>query len=329
MAALNRGIAHYQGGTDDAQPPVAPVAPAAPSGIGQLLSGVGSTLLSALPGVRSAPTDQYAAARDNPASSPLTSTLGQFADYLSRSTRAQQASAGPSLKDWMGNLFTGDQASTAALTQRAEASRVLKDPVVQHNLMNNPDLLTRAEQDPIKFATVAQEPSFRADLEKAAGVSKAAAANPKVTPDEHKATVDKANNTGVHPDVAHQAVAPHKYTREEFVNTFSKVPTDTFMQLFGNQLGHVVSPQEKAASIFFDKMHDTYAEANAKVKKMEEEDTALTKEGKSVKHSGYVVWGKNAYDTAKDERDKAMKATMDALGSFAGITNKGYVVPQQ
>lgn len=326
-AQLKRGIAHYDEGTSDtAAPPASAPAPA-PSGVGQLLSGVGTALNPFSD--RGAAQQQFSAAAQNPASSPLTSTLGQFADYLSRSTRTQQAAAGPSLKDWMTNLFAGDAASTAALKDRANASQVLKDPVVQHNLINNPDMLTRAEQDPVKFATVAQQPDFRADLEKAAGVYKAVAANPRATPDEHKVTADKATSANVHPDVAHVAVAPHKYTEDEFVNTFKNIPTATFMQLFGAQLQHVRTPQEKAATEFFDRMHGTYADANQRVKDMEAEDAALAKAGKPVKHSGYTLWGMNPYDTAKAERDKAMAATMDALRSFTGISAKPYLVPGQ
>jgi hypothetical protein len=62
---------------------------------------------------------------------------------------------------------------------------------------------------------------------------------------------------------------------------------------------------------------------------MEAQDAEAAKAGKPAIHNKYVLWGQNPYDLAKAERDKAMKATMDALGSFAGITNKGYVVPGQ
>jgi hypothetical protein len=245
-------------------------------------------------------------------------------------TRARNLASGPSLAEKAYTGLFGNQATDwPALQQRDATAKVLGDPVVQHTLRTNPSMLARAEQDPAKFATVAQHPDFRADMEKALGISKAAAANPKATPDEIKPTVDKATNANVHPDVAHQAVAPHKYTREEFINTFSKVPTETFMQLFGNQLAHVRTPEEKATSIFFDKMHETYAEANQKVKDMAAADAAAKEKGQPAIHDRYVLWGKNAFDQAKEERDKAMNAITEALKAKAGISQKGYYIPGQ
>jgi hypothetical protein len=329
---LKRGIAHYQGGTENATtsdataPPVATSLPVTfstappPAPAQGTLSRIGSLF-----------TGNFGGVATDPNASPFMSWLAGINQTAQTDTRARNVASGPSLAEKAYTGLFGNQATDwPALQQRDATAKVLGDPVVQHTLRTNPSMLTRAEQNPAEFATVAQHPDFRADMEKAVAVHNAAAANPKVeTADEHKATVDKATNANVHPDVAHQAVAPQKYTREQFINTFSKVPTETFMQLFGNQLGHVVSPQEKAASIFFDKMHDTYAEANQKVKDMEAQDAEAAKAGKPAIHNKYVLWGQNPYDLAKAERDKAMKATMDALGSFAGITNKGYVVPGQ
>jgi hypothetical protein len=290
----------------------AEVAP--PSGFGQLLRGVGNAINPwAAPG---AAESQFAAARDNPASSPATSTLGQFGSYLGRDIRAQQAAKGPTFGEWLGNIFTGDTQSTADLQDRHNAAVQLRDPAVQQNLISNPDKLAVVERDPRAYVA---SPAFQDFIQQAQKANAAAVANPRIaSADEQNKTVDKSINAGVHPDVAHVAVAPHKYTEDEFVNTFKGIPTATFMQLFGAQLAHVRTPQEKAATEFFDQMHGRYADLNDTVKQMEAEDAALAKEGKSKKHDVYKLpfTGKNAYDTAKEERDKAMAATMNALQKF-------------
>ena len=292
--------------------PAAPAAPAvAPSGIGQLMSG------------------QFAAARDNPASSPATAALGQFADYINRNIRAQNVAAPPSLKDWTVNLFTGDQASTKALQDRAAASQTLSDPLVRSNFMINPHALARAEQDPVGFAQAAQNPDFRAEMARAVGAHTEAATNPKITADEHPQTVAAALNANVPVSTAHVAVAPNKYTEDEFVKTFSGIPTKTFALLFANQLGHVATPQEKVAREVFDRLHGDYSTAANKVKQMEAEDAAAQQKGLAPPHSGYTLFGKNPYDTARAERDAKLKALMDAGMAFTGISARPYPIPGQ
>jgi hypothetical protein len=338
-AALRRGVAHYQGGSESVSPddaafvadraasynagrgvqtitsaaPAAPAASAAPSGVGQLFTG------------------DFAGARDNPASSPLTSTLGQFADYLSRSTRAQQAAAGPSLKDWTANLFAGDRASTAALTEHADAAKQLKDPLVQQYLVSNPDQLAIAEKDPRGYAAVSTDPNFRQKMALAVGAHVDAAANDKVTHAEHPKVVSGAVDNNVTSAQSHAALAPHKYTEDEFVKLFSGMPMKQVAMLFGQQMGRVRTPQEKAATEVFDVLHGNFAKANDTVKRMEAEIAEATKNRVSSPHTqaGGFGFGTSPYDAAKAERDKAYSITMDALKSFIGITSKPYPMPGQ
>jgi hypothetical protein len=331
--ALKRGIAHYQGGSESVSPDdatfvadraanynagrgVTPVAPAAPA-IPGTLSRIGSLF-----------TGDYGKVATDPNASPFMSWLAGINQTADINTRARNLSHAPALgeKAYVG-LFGNQATDWPELQQREATAQVIGHPLAQKYLRENPAALAVAERDPATFA-VDFGNTLKAELQRAVTNNAATAANPKVaTADEHKVTVDKANNTGVHPDVAHVAVAPHKYTEDEFVNTFKNIPTSTFMQLFGNQLGHVRTPQEKASTELFDRLHGAYADANAKVKKMAEEDAAAKDAGKPAIHDRYVLWGKNAFDQAKEERDKAMNATMEALKSFTGISQKGFVVP--
>lgn len=317
MAALRRGATrHYAEGDSDvpavvAAPVPVPVAPAAPSGIGQLLTG------------------QFKSAQQNPESSPATAALGSLADYISRSNRVDAISKGPSMKDRLVNLFGGNQASTAAITQHDAASTALRDPLVQQHLMNNPDEIALAEKNRLGYAQQVQTPAFRKVIETAVAANTAAGANPKVTTDEHPKVVTAAVNHGVTADQAHAALAPRKYTEDEFVNTFKGIPTATFALLFGQQLGHVRTPQEKVATEIFDRLHGGLAEADTKVKALEAQDAELIKQGKNPVHSQSSWFGKSALDIAKAERDARQKVLMDAAASFTGISAKPYPVPGQ
>ena len=347
MAALRRGIAHYQGGSANTSPDdaafiadraakynqgqgVTPVTPATPApgasgGFGQLMSGVGQLLPGLVPGMKADPdaaSAQFSAARDNPASSPATAGIGQFMDYLVRSTRAQEAARGPSLKDWLTNTFMGDTASTKVLQDRAQAAQDLKDPVIQHGLMTNSGLLARAEQDPVKFAAVAKDPDFRADLERAAGTYKEAADHPKIASAEVPKTANDALTHDTTVAGAHAAANPHYYTRDEFIKATDGMTSKAFDAIFGARLAHVPTPAEKASSEYFDRLHGQLAAADTNIANMKAEDAALAKEGKPAKHGGYVYWGKNALDQAQEDRDKVLKTITDALAAQAGIYQK-------
>jgi hypothetical protein len=155
MAALNRGVPHYADGTQDvpltatqrgslaadaqsmpygyagrsrgdASPtnvaPTTTAMPAAPpTGLGQLLSGFGT---SASTGYAAGPANpQYVAAAQNPESSPATAMLGQFADYLSRSNRVDAVSRGPSMGARVLNFFTGKAGDTTIADHDAASQR--------------------------------------------------------------------------------------------------------------------------------------------------------------------------------------------------------------
>jgi hypothetical protein len=233
------------------------------------------------------------------------------------------------MKDRLTNLFAGNQASTAAIAQHDAASTALRDPLVQQHLMNNPDEIALAEQNRLGYAQQVQTPAFRKVIETAVAANAAAGANPKVTTDEHPKVVTAAVNHGVTADQAHAALAPRKYTEDEFVNTFKGIPTATFALLFGQQLAHVQTPQEKVAREIFDKLHGDYATAHNKVLGMEAQDAELIKQGKNPIHTQGSWFGKSPYDVARAERDARQNALMEAAKSFTGISAKPYPVTGQ
>lgn len=318
MAALNRGIAHYAEGDENtaSSVPTTPTNPYFPtgtptSGFRQLLGG------------------QFDAARVNPNSSPATAAIGQFADYLTRSNRVGELSKGPSMMDRLTNLFTGNQASTAAIAQHDQASQALRDPLVQQHLMNNPDEIAMAEQNRLGYAAQTQKPEFRKIMESAVAANAAAGANPKVTTEEHPKVVSAAITHGVTPDAAHAALAPHKYTRDEFIKATDGMTTNNFRLMFGQQLQHVATPQEKVATELFDRLHGAHADATQKVNDMIAEDAARVKQGKNPIHSQGSWFSDSPLVTAQKQQKAAEKAILDAASSFTGISQKPFQVPGQ
>ena len=335
--ALRRGIARYQHGTED----VVPDPHRTVQSPGQTMRGVqaGQQSIVAAPpttGFGQLMAGQFKAAQQNPASSPATAALGQFADYLSRSTGLDAVSRGPSMKDRLGNFFFGNQASTAAIEQHDAASKALRDPLVQQHLLNNPDELAMAQQDRVGYATKTQTPEFRKKIEQAVAATTAVAAEsarpdtPVIDPaDQPKVVGTMVNTPGVSAAQAHAATNPRRYTRDEFIKTFEGIPTATFALLFGNQLQHVKTPQEKVATQYFDRLQGAHSAANARVNAMIAEDEALRKQGKNPIHSQSSWFGKSPLDIAREQQAASLKAVMDAAAAYTGISQKPYQVPGQ
>ena len=142
--------------------------------------------------------------------------------------------------------------------------------------------------------------------------------------------VSAATNHGVTVDQAHAALAPRKYTEDEFVNTFKGIPTATFALLFGNQLQHVRTPQEKVATQYFDRLQGAHATSTARVNQMIAEDAERQKQGKNPIHSQGAWFGKSPLDIAKEQQQATLKALMDAAASYTGISAKPYpITPAQ
>lgn len=339
---LNRGVLHFQGGgnvpdpNNPNPPPTPPPAPATPSFREMLGNMIGlhgrDAQLNPTNRPPAAPdtgapgtlgrmgemlTGDFGKVATDPNASPFMSWIAGINQQAQTNQRALDLAKGPSL---LGKAYTGlfgNQATDwPALQKQQETAETIGHPAAQQYLKDHPNALAAAEKDPATFAADFRT-NLQAEIEKAKKNDADAAANEKVeTPEEHARTVAAANRAGVDANTAHVAVSPQKYSVDDFVNTFKGIPTATFMQLFGAQLQHVQTPQEKAAAEFFDQMHGKYADVNDRIKKMEQEDQALEKAGKPKKHDTYVLWGQNEYDAAKSEREKAMTATMNALQKF-------------
>ncbi len=358
MAALRRGIPHYQEGTENtlsAQPPVqtqrslvpapqlglapkqgvpvaapaptawqAPAAPPVPiesapppgppSGFGQLLRG-----LTNKPDASS----QLTAAQQNLESSPATSAVAGFVDYLSRHDRVNNLGAAPTAIEKFINLFAGNPASTAAIAQREQAAGALSHPLVQQHLMNNPDHLAAAERDPLGYAQRTQDPEFQKIMQHSVQTHNDIKTNGVGHTDEYgsfaKVPVDPAGvakivtTTGATPAQAHGALEPHQYSRDEFIRVMSGMPMKTVQMLFGAQLGHITTPQESLARTYVSKLYSGYAEAKAARE-------ALEAQGQKTKNTA-------AYKAAQKLENQRMQAIMDAGAPVTGAEQKPYPLP--
>lgn len=332
MPAIRRGIPGYAEGNPDT--PADPLGRPTPITRLQDVKAGQQAVADAppTPGMGQVFAGDFAGARDNPESSPATAAVGQVLDYSSRVRRAQNLAgdiASPASR--FMNLFFGNQGSTKAIADRDATANAFHDQLMQQYLVSNPDQLAIAEKDPRGYAAVSTDPNFRQTMAQAVGAHVDAAANDKVTHAEHPKVVSGAVDNNVTAAQSHAALAPHKYTEDEFVKLFSGMPMKQVAMLFGQQMGHVRSPQEKAATEVFDVLHGNFAKANDRVKQMEAEIAEATKNKVSSPHTqaGGFGFGTSPYDAAKAERDKAYSVTMDALKSFIGITGKPYPMPGQ
>ena len=357
MPALRRGIAHYQGGSADTQQSdadfiarraasynqgrglqtITPVTPAPAPALAATMTDPMSGAVFKPPlvgpptsGAGQLFTGDFAGARDNPESSPATAALGQFGDYVSRVHRAQNLAgdiASPANR--LMNLFFGTRASTQAIADRDATANALNDELVQKYLVSNPDQLAIAERDPRGYAIDSTKPEFRQKMTQAVANHVEAAANPRVSQDEHPQVVKDAIDKNITATQAHAAMAPDKYTKEEFVKIFSGIPTATFMEMFGRHLQHVETPQEKAAAEVMDRLHGDFLDKHKRVTDMEADIREANKNKVTSPHVIAPWFGTSPYDAAKAERDKAYTATMEAARSLGGITLKPFAIPGQ
>lgn len=330
MAALRRGIPGYAEGDENVPRPVF----SKPTPITQLqdVKAGQQAVVNAppTPGMGQVAAGDFAGARDNPESSPATAALGQVLDYSSRVRRTQNLAGDvASPLNRFTNLFFGNQASTQAIADRDTTANAFNDQLMQQYLVSNPDQLAIAEKDPRGYAAVSTDPSFRQKMTQAVGAHTEAAANDRVTQEEHPGVVKTATDKNVSATQAHAATATHKYTEDEFVKLFTGMPMKHFLSLFGQQMAHVQTPQEKAATEVMDRLHGTYAAADAKVKQMEAEIAEATKNKTTSPHVQAPWFGTSPYDQGKADRDKAYNATMEAIKSLGGITGRPVAIPGQ
>jgi hypothetical protein len=329
-AQLRRGIAHYQSGEEDVPRPtpitrlqdvkagqgalIAPAALAAPSGsIGNILTGQYGNVL--------ADPDASALAQHLARSAQADVAAAQVAQT---NERAKNLAVGPSPVEKLVRGVFGTQADWESIKNRDAAAKALGHPLVQQHLVNNPDHLTRAENDPYGYV---RSPEFSGVLQRTMQADAEVRNHPKVKPEEQQKVAADMVNHNVTADQAAAAMNPRRYTRDEFIKTFENIPTDTFMQLFGAKLQHVPSSQEKAATEYIDRLHGEHLEATKKVNQMLEADAKAEAEKKPRIYGREPLWGQSELAKAQAERATKLQILLDALASHAGIAQKQIQVP--
>lgn len=278
MAGLSRGIAHYQGGTDDTgvvpkqtlQPPslfqqVLQALQPAPRAIPQVTSEQLQQLNQLMPieqGWSSAPLlqlpgestgfgqllrGQLQVAQQNPEASPATAAIAGFLDQQNKMRRASAVATPPGPLEWMYHLFAGRQGDTS-LSDRAAAATTLGNPVVQQHLINNPDHLAAAEQNPVAYV---QTPAFKQAMQTAVN-NHVQAANGIPQPDGTLKTSDDpgglarlANTAGATVDQTHPFHESHNYNDDELVRAISSIPKGVVNRILEAQFGRAPSVQEQ------------------------------------------------------------------------------------
>ena len=355
MAALKRGIPGYAVGNanvtpPDTQPPAvpppvptpalpvpAPVPDQAASGIrpGSLLDRVFGGAQAAAPssGLDQLMRGQFTQAAQNPQASPLTADIaggvGGFLDHFSRHIRVNNVSQAPTGAEKVANYLFGTQAERQAIQDRDVAAKAFSNPLVRQELMTNPQSLHAAETEPKAFAQVVQHPDFIQAMQARQGALAEAQVNPKVHRNDQSAVVNTMLTHNINSNQANAVVAPHRLTREEFIDAVTGMRMNNFIRLFGNQIGHVMRPQDLAASSVFNALNNNVAQSQQRLANMMAEDEAARKAITTPPNSRASLFGTSNIDKQKAEILKHRQNLLDAAKSYSGITGKIIAAPEQ
>jgi hypothetical protein len=342
MAPLKRGIPRYQSGTADVldeglQRPVRPVPPTTlpvpaatyvpvpvpprtvlegprpeipTTGFGQLMAG------------------DFAAARDNPASSPVTHELGKFLQNYSTGARAGSLGPIASPMERLINMFAGDKAvTTPAIREQDAISKVLNNPLVQEHVRRDPNALAAAEKDPGYFAKLVQLPEYVDHMKRMQGFHVEAAKDPRIHPDDVPKTAKLAADANATPGQINALLKPELYSKEEFHKAIHGMPAQAVQMLFGAQLAHVVTPQEALARQYFGTVQKNYKTAAEKVAEMEGQNAEAIKAGKNPPHSAGSWFGDSPLDIARKNMKMWETKLMEDMAAAIGVTGKPYPTP--
>jgi hypothetical protein len=325
MAALRRGIPHYQTGAEDTPAPVATLV--SPEQVAQSLSAVRQSPIAASAGPSGAGqlfSGDYSGALNNPESSAATRAYATKMIMDDRATRVRSLQQEPLWTERWMNFFGGNPATDKALADRTAVAQVFKHPLVQQHLMSDPNALAMAEQNRFGYAHELQNnPKFGEHIQAAVGRHAEIQQNPKPIPLERHPQVAETMRAvpGATADQVNASMAPHEYTKEEFRRAMLGAPLQVVHALFP-EFSHVITPEEDLTKSYFNALHSDYKSAIGDRVRLEAEDAALKEAGKPQIHSYKPWFGQSHIEAAKELEAKKLKAIKDAIEAKIGITGK-------
>ena len=327
MAALRRGIARYQGGTEDVPPlPSMPVVPLqhplnprvlipapAPMPAAVAAATAPPAPLPASSGFSQLMHGQFAAAQQNPESSPAVAWIAKTYSDADTAIRANQAARGPSAIEWLGHIFGGKQSDTS-MADRVVASQKLQDPLAQQKLISDPAALAAAEANPVAYSKSPEFQKYMDAHKELLANGGNAVHDPgdggppiKVPVTNPVSVANMAATAGVTTGQANAALNPGQHSPEEFTRIFTGMPTKTLLAILGPQLASVANPQQVATRKYLGSLDAAYREAREAREKLELDP-------KNLQAS---FWGESEYDKAKKLEAQRWQERMTGLGAIA------------
>jgi hypothetical protein len=98
--------------------------------------------------------------------------------------------------------------------------------------------------------------------------------------------------------------------------------------LFGQQLAHVITPQEALTKQYFNQLHKNYTTAAEKVAAMEAENALAIKERRNPPYQS-TFFGKSPLDQMREEMQMWEKKIMEDRAAAIGVTGKPYPTPMK
>ena len=281
-----------------------------PSAAGQLLSG------------------QYGEALANPTASGLTRSWAQ-ANLEARAANLQNQGPGWATRAY--NFIAGDPSTDAALQARTDAAKFFQDKKMQQHLVNNPDELRMAEDNPVEYAKTAQLPQFQRFIQSSVDTH-AAAADPqgilhpdgtrKIPPDPTQ-PAQLAATTGVPLHQANAVLNHHQYTQDEFVNAMRGVSWKTLGMVLGPAFTQMAEPKNRLMNEFLGGMNTSYQTTLNAVNALQEANKITTDPVEKARNVDQI----NRLTTGKGGLNEIKAAREDAVMKILGITKPGIPMP--
>jgi hypothetical protein len=273
-------------------------------------------------------TGGYANVLANPNASAFSQYLAQSAqDRINAQMnrwQIQNLTTGPSNAEKLVKGLFGTQADWKNIQDRDAAATALGHPLAQQRLLNDPNELAKATQDPVGYS---QSPDFTQYMKTAVDNHNAAHdpggvmhpdGSVKIPENPYK-LARVTTTTGATLPEALASTEPHQYTREEFANIVGKMPVKMVEMMFGHQLAHVATPQEDVTKTLFGTYTNDFLAEHAKTNQLMEAGKTLTGSEKAKNMAAIIEQQKRE----KEKRD----ALMNAMSAPAGVGQKQFPLP--
>jgi hypothetical protein len=212
----------------------------------------------------------------------------------------------------MGSFLFGTPEYQAGTQLKVNAAQTFAKPEVQQLLMNNPDHLAAAAQDPVTAAGHFENFLSAMGNMKGRAPNQITHVGPNGTSivknaDNPEMINSVAAGMGADPRHVHGMLEPHQFSQQEFESAMADMPMVVADHLWNMQ--HYLNPQQQAAVSYLGSLNQRTSAAQKALQ-----------DAQSAGHSSGITAAQKALAQAQADSDAAMK--------FYGMGQSGLYAPQ-